>query len=508
MLGGMFVDCSVVPHKELYFCQGFAKGYPAHSAPKIRVSTDTVPGLCTPAVTPLSARGPKRLTSKMNNVTRDSVTKEVISFRTNRLNLLVHRQPYTVNGVKCYTKGFHVEKMVNGERGRFPLSEIPKDAEATAELIVAFLMDRTRTIEEALKKFNPRALLRPSTFSTLGELLNFHRESWKQLEISDKTAKGYQSSLLVVLRYVHSFRTGQPFENWSGRGGASLGPLMKPWLDRPVTPALLNRGVADDYQKLMLKDCEDDEDEVTSKITCDTTYRCAKHVFTEEAVKLYKNSSLMLPYEAIADFQAVQPFGTQRFFVLPDMSVIRDIFQHAPALKKNDVNAYRAFVLCAHAGLRKAEVANMRMEWLREEDTFVIRIPTSDGTFKPKHGHGRMVQIEAWVAKELRELAGKREYFLEGEKGERTDQVFHRLNLWQRERGVTATKPVHELRKYWFSQKVKRTDGMTAAKQGGHRDPKITQQCYADSLMPNGVLSFWTEPTLTALNNLGLRIAA
>jgi integrase len=150
-------------------------------------------------------------------------------------------------------------------------------------------------------------------------------------------------------------------------------------------------------------------------------------------------------------------------------------------------------------GLRKTEAANFRLNWLREEDSPAILVH-EDGKFKPKHGHGRKVLIDDdWVAQEIRALAGDRGYFLDGTDTERTDEVFVRLNAWLRKCGVTSTKPTHELRKLWFSQKSKRYGIDAAAEQGGHSDPKITMSFYSSSLMPDNVLPFWQEPTLSAL---------
>jgi integrase len=158
------------------------------------------------------------------------------------------------------------------------------------------------------------------------------------------------------------------------------------------------------------------------------------------------------------------------------------------------------------AGLRKSEAANLRMEWLQEEDTPVVLIHTS-GTFKPKHGHGRKVLLDPWVGQEMRTLASPGKYFLDGTDTERTEDVFSRLNAWLRTCGVDSSKPTHELRKLWFSQKSKRESVQAAAEQGGHRDVKITTSFYSSSLLADNVLPFWKEPTLSALATVGLKTA-
>jgi integrase len=429
----------------------------------------------------------------MQDIVRNDAN-EIIRAKTSQLGVTIARQQYGAGTGKQWSKRFYFSKMVNGELARFPLSPVAKDAEKTADRIAAFLMDPTKTILDAKRQFNPRALARPGNFSTVGDLLEFHRENRKILGISESTANGYRHCTLVVLRHVDAWRKGREFESWAGRRVDD--ELRRPWLERSLCE--INERLALDYQRLMLPlDLEDEEEELTQKITCDTNLRGVRSVFSREAMKLYTRSdSLVLP--DISGFLSVGLFNAKKYFVLPDVSVIRRLFFAAPALKQDDVNAYRAFLVCVQAGMRKSEAANFRMDWLREEDSPAIIIH-EDGKFKPKHGHGRKVLLDGWVASEMRELAGDRKYYLDGTDTERTDDVFARLNQWLRKCGVDSTKPTHELRKLWFSQKSKRDGLDAAAEQGGHSDPKITTSFYSSSLMPDTVIPFWEEPTVAAL---------
>lgn len=428
---------------------------------------------------------------------------EVIRFRTRRMGVSVARQQYGAGEAAKWSSRFYFAKMVNGILARFPLSNDPKTAETLADQIAGFLLDPTRTLSDAKKKFNPRALERPGDFSTVGDLFDYHRQHWKLLELTERTGKGYQGNLLVILRHVDAFRKGTEFESWAGRS-TGMEKLMEPWREKSLT--LLTARLAMDYQRLMVPpDLEDEEEEITQKITCDTNLRGAHSLFSREAMRLYKQSdSIVIP--DVSEFLAVSLFNAKKYFVLPPVSVIRNIFTAAPALKADDINAYRAFLLCVQAGMRKTEAANMRMAWLLDEDAPTVQIH-ADGKFKPKHGHGRKVFLDNWVAQEMREIANDGTYFIGGTDTERTDEVFERLNGWLRKQGITASKPTHELRKLWFSQKVKRESLLAAAQQGGHRDPKITTSFYASSQMPDNVLPFWQEPTLAALAHVTTKSA-
>ena len=439
----------------------------------------------------------------MKDIRKDE-SGAIVRFQTKRMNVSVARPQYgSATGEARYSKRFYYAKMINGQLVRFPLSSDAKEAEIMADQIAGFLQDPTKTLDDAKRKFNPRALLRPDDFSTIGEVLDCHRENWKILELSKSSGLDYQRSLFVVLRRVDAWRKKEEFESWSGRS-VGMDEMLAPW--RGKSTVILTEQLATDYQKLMVpSDLEDEEEEVTQKITCDSNLRSARAVFSREAMKLYRSSrTLSLP--DLSGFMSVSLFNAKKYFVLPEPTVIRNIFIAAPALKVDDINAYRAFLLCVQAGLRKSEAAHLRMEWTREEDSPAILIH-ADGKFKPKHGHGRKVFLDNWVAQEMREIANDGTYFIGGTDTERTDEVFERLNAWLRKQGITAGKPTHELRKLWFSQKVKRESLLAAAQQGGHRDPKITTSFYASSQMPDNVLPFWQEPTLAALAHAATKSA-
>ncbi len=426
---------------------------------------------------------------------------ELIRARTKKMGVTIARQRYGSGDVERYSSTFYYAKMVNGELARFPLSSDAKEAERRADQIAAFLEDPTHTLADARRRFNPRALLRGSAFSTIGEVFDYHKEHWKVLSLGKDTGPDYQKSLLYVMRRVDAWRRGVEVENWNGMHGESLAKKQEPWLEKPAT--ILTAKLLMDFQRVMVPpDLEDEEEEITAKISCDKYVRSAKAVFSKDALRLYKASdTITLP--DLSDFLAVSLFGAKKYFSLPSVKVIKEIFREAGALRREDENAYRAFLICVQAGLRKSEAANFRLAWMHDEDDPVIRIH-EDGKFKPKHGHGRRVVLDTWVRDEINAIAASTDgFFLAGSETERNETVFERLNIWLRKRGVDATKPTHELRKLWFSQKVKREGLLAAAQQGGHEDPKVTKSFYADNQMPAVVIPFWTKPTDEALFSLG-----
>lgn len=432
----------------------------------------------------------------MKFIDRDPKDGSGVSFRTRR-GAYVFRPQYTYKGQTSYASRFYFKKMVAGHLKLFPLSPDPKEAEIQADKIAGFFFDPNATIEEAWKKFNPLAQQRPGLHSTFRELFDIHSKSWGILDVSPKTGVGYQGAMLVVLRQAEAYRKNEDPDKlmWAGKRGEAAEKLKAPWLEMSLS--VLTESLALNYQRAMVPPTIEDEEElITQKISCDSNLRCARALFSQEAMKLYRiNETLVLP--DIAGFMSVSLFHAKKYFELPSPDVVRKIFTAAPELKAQDLNAYRAFLLCVQCGLRKSEATNFRMDWMREEDAPTILI-REDGKYAPKHGHGRKVFLDAWVGAEVKEIAAGDAY-LDGTKTEREVEVFERLNGFLRKQGIDASKPTHELRKLWFSAKTKRDGIYAAAKQGGHRDVKITQSFYADSSLPDNLIPFWTEPTLAAL---------
>jgi integrase len=158
-------------------------------------------------------------------------------------------------------------------------------------------------------------------------------------------------------------------------------------------------------------------------------------------------------------------------------------------LAEGDPPAYLAFLLALAAGLRRMEID--RLQWPAFDwDKKVIKIRRTR-VFEPKTETAvRDVWIDPEVLTVFRNdyaLRGTLDSFvIEGlnlsgpDKNYRAKAVFDRLSNWLREHGVTALKPLHELRKE-FGSMVNRAHGLSAAKDLlGHADIGITAAYYID----------------------------
>jgi integrase len=150
---------------------------------------------------------------------------------------------------------------------------------------------------------------------------------------------------------------------------------------------------------------------------------------------------------------------------------------------------WKIFVLALLCGLRKAEIDYL--EWrLVELDRGLLRIQETS-YFSPKSKHSACVDLDKELVEILREAKARSTGPFVIESGReprgpgkhsryRAWGHFEKLNQWLREQGITARKPLHELRKEAGSLVIQ-LQGIYAAQQFlRHSTPDITAKFYAD----------------------------
>ena len=424
------------------------------------------------------------------------VGSEIVRFKSTKLGVAVYRQRYTHKGENAYTKSFYVNKTVGGKTVRFPLGLDARAAEKLAEEITAFLTIPTNTLEMAVAKYDPRKADRigvPSftmILKTFESALNIIGR--KGGRVSSSTFKGYRSFLATMLRKVEAHRKGKPFESFFGKHHIDYSP----WFDQPID--ILDTRFAMDFKLASIPPPPDGEDEadeeelLTAKISADTALRNARALFSKQAMRYYKQCGLIIP-PSITGFMEEPDFGAKKYFQLLPPNIIVNVVRASIALRIDDLDAFRGYLLCMHCGLRRGEALAFHPSWIRREDRPMLYV-TVKGRFNPKHGTGRKVAIEQWVADTLQELGPIS-----------NEQALDRLNEWVKAlipTEFTVSKPLHELRKCWVSAKAK-TEGLLAAQQqAGHRDSETTTRHYADNLMPDWLVPLWRESAETSTAKL------
>lgn len=407
-------------------------------------------------------------------------------FKTRKLALTVYRQQFTDrHGVKQHARSWSFTKMVNGTSARFPLGFNKTRAEKLAEEIASFLSIPTNTLAMAISAYNPRHAAKANRVPTFQEILDAYESALNIIGrrggmVSASSFKGYKSSLFTMLRKVDAYRRGKPFESYTGRHHVDYGP----WFSQPID--ILTRKFAMDFKLASLPDDDsaDEDDLLTAKISADTILRCARALYSKQAMRYYKEIGLNIP--DLSGFMDEPDYAAKKYFQLLPPDIIIAIMRDSINLRLSDVDAYRAYLLTMHCGLRRAEALAYKPHWLRQEDRPMVHV-VAGGGFNPKHGHGRRVAIEQWVFALLKELGPVE-----------TPAALENLNVWMKARipkEHAVSKAIHEARKLWVSYKAKAEGILAAAQQAGHKDPKVTATHYADNQMPDYLLPYWKSAT-------------
>jgi hypothetical protein len=157
-------------------------------------------------------------------------------------------------------------------------------------------------------------------------------------------------------------------------------------------------------------------------------------------------------------------------------------------LRSQNPEAYKLFLLCMCAGLRRAEADVCLWTQLNRDDCS-ISVESSE-FIEPKHGSGGTVYVDKALMKEL--LTFKEE----GAKGfvvnstwkwkpttyerYRCERHWQSLMEWLESKGICARKKVHELRKLFGDAIVKQNGIFAGSAQLRHATIQMTASHYTD----------------------------
>lgn len=224
----------------------------------------------------------------------------------------------------------------------------------------------------------------------------------------------------------------------------------------------------------------------SAKRTANSYVRCARSLFGSKLTKAVKGVKLppRLPFAGVELFEA----GSMKYASKVNVQAL--IAAARAELKDNEPEVYKAFLLGLFAGMRKAEIdlVEWRMvDWenhlIRLEETKWLRLKTKDSAGE--------ITVDPELTAGLREMMGQSQspFILASDRPPRNDSArtyyrceptFDRLNEWLRSKGVTANKPLHELRKE-IGALVATQHGIYAASRFlRHSDITTTARHYAD----------------------------
>lgn len=192
------------------------------------------------------------------------------------------------------------------------------------------------------------------------------------------------------------------------------------------------------------------------------------------------------------DFERV---GSMKFQSPAGVTYEKLVTNARSELRSEHPEAYKLFLLCLCAGLRRAEADVCLWTQLNSEDSS-IRIEANE-FIEPKHGSGGTVYVDPSLMKEL--LSFKTEasesFVLNSTRGwkpvmyqrYRCEPHWRTLLDWLEANGISARKKVHELRKLFGDAIVKQNGIFAGSAQLRHSTIQMTASHYTDPRLARGI---------------------
>jgi integrase len=329
---------------------------------------------------------------------------------------------------------------MRGKRWAFSLGT--GNAEAAARKAANVYNDfLTLGVEGALAKHRPQKPV--ASIATVGQWIEAARSV---ATVNPATFALYAAALRkIVGDIIRVKRNRKRFG--PKRGGAQA--YRKAIDDAPLS--LLSPEAIQKWRMEYVKRAKTPAEQSSRRTSCNSTVRQARSLFGKKIAKF-------VPLPDPLPFQHVEFFPRQsaKYFSRIDAKAL--LTKAQSELAEKDSPAFLAVLLALAAGLRKGEIDTL--SWHQIDFTRgVIRVEHTDkASLKSADSRGE-VPIDASVVELLRGFHARKTGVFVIESGDnvsgprawgrhyRAQSVFDRVTDWLRRHGVTAKKPLHELRK-------------------------------------------------------------
>lgn len=324
----------------------------------------------------------------------------------------------------------------------------PNQAAAAKEAKLIFTFLDANGWDGTLAKFKRDSGVEPRLNLTVGDYLRAV-ETNGQLRI--RTFLNYQNCLRTIINETFGLKSdASKYDYRSAENG------NRKWAERVdsirlerVTPARITQ-----WQQRRIQAAGHSPVAIASaKRTVNSYTRCARSLFSRDLCKRLKGITLPSPLP----FDGVELYDSGSMKYVSKLNVQTLIAAARAELKAAEPEVYKAFLLGLFAGMRKGEIdlAEWRMvDWqnhvIHLEETEWLHLKTNDSAGE--------ITIDPEVSAEVRDFmaASQSPFIITSDRPPRNDSariyyrcepVFDRLNEWLRSKGITANKPLHELRK-------------------------------------------------------------
>jgi integrase len=385
---------------------------------------------------------------------------------------VIFKPIYTRDGKTRCVEDWAARIQWRGRRELFNL-KTPNKTAAAAKAKEIYTMLVGAGWDVALEKFKPE--MQRKAVSTVGDFLTELRGHWSG---KPKTFEDYCQKFHTILSQIFDIKGGrEKFDYVNGGRDAWVAKIDRIKL-ADVTPDKVNRWRIAFVRKAGGNPVK----QRRARISCNSMMRQAKSLF---ASKLLRHVAMHKPDKLPFDGVAFYERESMRYHSTVDFeALIQDAVRELPQ------EQLKIFLLATMAGLRRNEIDKLQWQAFRWT-AGVIRIEPTEH-FTPKTADsGGDVPIDKELAALFRGWHAKAtdSFVIEADGEPRTGTTytayraqrhFDLLTTWLREKGVTAIKPLHELRKEFGSQLCAKAGIYVASRMLRHADIAITAQHYLD----------------------------
>ena len=383
---------------------------------------------------------------------------------------------------------YSMRLQIQGQRMAFSLETGNAEAAArrSANIYTDFL---TLGVEGALAKHRPQKAA--DSIATVGEWIEAARSV---ASVDPATFALYAAALRkIVGDIIQVKRNRKRFGPKSGgaqayRRAINAAPL-----------ALLSPAAIQKWRMEYVKRANTPAEQRSRMTSCNSTLRQARSLFGKKITRF-------VPLLEPPPFQHVEFFPRQnaKYFSRIDARAL--LTQARDELAEDDSPAFLVVLIALAAGLRKGEIDTLYWHQI-DFERGVIRVEHTDtGSLKSADSRGE-VPIDASVVELLRRFYARATgaFVIEGGdnvsgprtwgRNYRVQSIFDRVTAWLRKHGVTAKKPLHELRKE-LGALITAEHGIYAASRVlRHADLSTTAAHYTDlKTRPTIPVGEWLMP--------------
>jgi len=383
---------------------------------------------------------------------------------------------------------FSFQVQFRGRRHSFPtgVPSVESASKIAARINLEFIQDG---IEATYERYHPTPK-KTVIVATVGEWIKAARG------ISDTTPstfKTYASSLRLIVSQIAGIKHGNQRFGPKKGGSCSYRKEVDAISLDILTPASIQK-----WKLAYVAKVNKHQKAHSRKTSCNSMMRQARSLFAEKIVKFLSNLQLPNP----TPFDGIDFFPRQHTHYHSQIDAKKLLVKAQGELAKKDPPAFLTILLALGGGLRRGEIDGLKWSHI-DFDRAVIRVDAG----KTAESRGE-VPIDEDMVGILRGLkpGGKGSGFVISGTGQgggskswgqqyRANDAYRRLIEWLRNNGVTARKPIHELRKELGSLVTDEHGIYAASRVLRHSTVATTAAYYTDlKKRPTIGIGGWLKP--------------